>query len=342
MPMETNRAWDPRWGELNVTVQKGITLKSIVRGEGFTDPRLVYVPYDTLPLLAKWHPDAVISGELGARTLFSALHRRCHGSSRLVIWATLSERTEQGRGRLRNLARGWLLRQADAVLVNGASGRRYVRRFVSDPNRINEVPYAPNLDLFGSVPAKRPGDLAHILLYVGQLVERKGLAPFVRVAARWAELHPSRCLEFWFAGSGPLVKTLEAIPHPTSLSLRFVGEIPYSELPQVYAKAGILVLPTLADEWGVVVNEAMAAGLPVLGSVHSQAVEEMVREGINGWTFAPDDPESAFRALERALDTPAAVLDGMRAAARSTAATITPEDMAERIARTIERCFEAE
>ena len=53
-------------------------------------------------------------------------------------------------------------------------------------------------------------------------------------------------------------------------------------------KVGVLVFPTLADEWGLVVNEALAAGVPVLGSLYSQAVEELVRDGENGWTFRPD------------------------------------------------------
>ena len=56
-------------------------------------------------------------------------------------------------------------------------------------------------------------------------------------------------------------------------------------MAEVYAKASLFAFPTLADEWGVVVNEAMAAGLPVLGSIYSQAVEELVEDGVSGWVF---------------------------------------------------------
>ena len=61
----------------------------------------------------------------------------------------------------------------------------------------------------------------------------------------------------------------------------------HERMAEVYAKASLFAFPTLADEWGVVVNEAMAAGLPVLGSIYSQAVEELVEDGVSGWVFRP-------------------------------------------------------
>ena len=84
----------------------------------------------------------------------------------------------------------------------------------------------------------------------------------------------------------------------------------------------MLVFPTLADEWGLVVNEAMAAGVPVLGSRNSQAVEEMVEDGETGWVFSPERREEIPSALDRALSTPSdqlgAMRDGCRARARFT------------------------
>jgi glycosyltransferase involved in cell wall biosynthesis len=105
----------------------------------------------------------------------------------------------------------------------------------------------------------------------------------------------------------------------------------------VYADAGILAFPTLADEWGLVVNEAMAAGLPVLGSLYGQSVEELVTDGETGWTFRPDHVDEFDAALGRALATPAAELDRMRAVARGRAARLTPEFVAGRICEGIEQ-----
>jgi len=104
--------------------------------------------------------------------------------------------------------------------------------------------------------------------------------------------------------------------------------LPYEELPRIYSEAGLFVLPTLADTWGVVVNEALAAGLPVLGSMRAQAVTELVDDGKNGWTFEPGRPEEIYSAIDRAMNASCEQLDAMRAHARSTALALTPDDAA--------------
>ena len=85
----------------------------------------------------------------------------------------------------------------------------------------------------------------------------------------------------------------------------------------MYGSCDIFVFPTLADDWGVAVNEAMAASLPVLGSVYSQAVEELVRDGVNGWVSRPDDPAGMQRCLEGAMNTLPADLARMGARGRA-------------------------
>jgi glycosyltransferase involved in cell wall biosynthesis len=85
----------------------------------------------------------------------------------------------------------------------------------------------------------------------------------------------------------------------------------------------------------VVVNEAMAAGLPLLASVHSQAVEELVRDGLEGWLFHPDRPEEMYAALDRAFATLPEELARMRQAARDRIRRVTPDFVADLFARVV-------
>ena len=272
--------------ELNVTIQKNLTLQRTWRHpHGFSEPLYVHIPYDTIWLLSQKQPDVIISGEMGFRTLQSAFYHKLNSQSKLILWATVSEYSEQGRGKLRESLRHWLVPQADAVVVNGQSGARYVSQFGITDEQIFPAPYTTDICPFLSVPLARDPDQAYRLLYVGQLVERKGIEGFLSALARWGVAHPDRKIEFWLVGDGLLRSSLEQFSVPANVSLRFLGNVPYNELAQVYAKAGIFVFPTLADEWGLVANEAMAAGLPVLGSLYSQSVEELVVEGETGWTF---------------------------------------------------------
>jgi glycosyltransferase involved in cell wall biosynthesis len=102
-------------------------------------------------------------------------------------------------------------------------------------------------------------------------------------------------------------------------------------------QADIFVLPTFEDEWGVVVNEAMTAARPVLGSVYSQAVEELVVDGMTGWRFRPDCPSELDAVLTRVLDTPSEELLRIGAAARERALQLAPAIVADRIADIIRR-----
>lgn len=101
-------------------------------------------------------------------------------------------------------------------------------------------------------------------------------------------------LEPWplvIAGDGPLYASIARRISEQSLTeyIHLIGHQSYNELPTLYASAGALVFPSLSETWGLVVNEAMAAGLPVLVSENVGCHPDLIREGINGWTFNPTD-----------------------------------------------------
>ena len=329
-PMEQQRDWDPDWGDLPVIQQRTLTWHQVVRHPaGFTERNAVHFPMDTLSQLHRFQPDVVFTSEFGLRSVLTTLHCLRHRTTGLVLWAAVSQRSEAGRGRLRKLLRRYLVGQLDAVLVNGASGARYMIELGVPPDCIFQMPQAVDIEAFRGTPM-RPTDCAHRFLHVGQLIERKGVMEFLQAMARFASGSPRR-LEVCFAGTGPLRSAIESMSRPANLDIRLLGHVNYNELRDLYTRYGILAFPTLSDEWGLVVLEAMAAGLPVLGSIHAQAVEELVQDGVNGWTFDPVDKREMDRAIERALATPTKVLNAMRARAMATVEHITPAGMADRM-----------
>lgn len=147
----------------------------------------------------------------------------------------------------------------------------------------------------------------------------------------WARTHPDREVSITWAGDGEERAALERAPAPPSLRQVFLGHVNYDELARAYADSGVLLPPTLYDEWGLVVNEAMASGLPVVGSVNSQAVEELVVEGETGWSFDPARRETLLAALDRVFATPPRALARMRHRARERAFAITVEGAVDRL-----------
>ena len=125
-------------------------------------------------------------------------------------------------------------------------------------------------------------------------------------------------------GDGEDRAALERAELGPNVVQRFIGAVPYADLPRHYAESDILLFPSLMDEWGFVVNEAMATGLPVLGSIYSQAVDELVRDGETGWVFDPLDRGSVAAALTRAIDAGPTVWAAMGETARQRIASLTP------------------
>jgi glycosyltransferase involved in cell wall biosynthesis len=333
-PLEPNRSWNVHWGSLQVVVQRSLAVRKRWRNlSGFTDIGFVHFPYDTLAQLRRFRPDVVISSELGLRTALAAIYKLRHPRVRFIVWATVSEHTESNRGLIRTLLRPRLLHSADAVLVNGASGARYVTGFGVQKHRIVVAPYTTDVAAFQKT-FPRPATPGRIrLLFAGMLVERKGLVPFLNVLGKWCEEHPDQRVEFIIAGEGPLRSELQRRQNPSNLDVCVLNAVPYDQLPALYRTADIFVLPTLADEWGVVVNEAMAAGLPVLGSRYSQAVEELVNSE-TGWSFEPGSIDTVYDAVNRAFGSHPDEWRRMGAIARRRVVKLAPEHVADRILET--------
>jgi glycosyltransferase involved in cell wall biosynthesis len=328
--MEGNRDWAPAWGILEVTVQRNLSFAKTFGGEGsFHEETTVHVPWDTIPLLVGFDPDVVVAAEFGMRTVQAAMYCWLYGKP-LIVWATLSEVTERHRGRMRHALRRVLVRFASQVLVNGSSGARYIAGLGFPRESIHLVPQATENASFVGPAERIPGPETR-LLYTGQLIERKGLDRMHAALLRWCAAHPERLVRWTIVGAGPLRETIAGWELPANYEVELLGALPFAELAAQYHAADVYVLPTLADEWGVVVNEAMIAGLPVLGSLASQAVLDMVVDGISGWTFDPDRPDELDAALARALAATPAELNAMRRAAIATAAPLDQRNMAGRI-----------
>jgi hypothetical protein len=203
-----------------------------------------------------------------------------------------------------------------------------------DPDKVAKVPY--------TVPVTFKYDHAvpsytqvRRLLYVGQLTERKAIMPFVESLGHYCTNNPTFPVELWIAGAGPLERRLKTQALGGRGTMRFLGSVSYENLPAIYKGADLFVFPTLADEWGVVVNEAMASGLPVLGSVYSQAVEELVEDGVTGWVFRPDHRDELMARLCQALSTSPERLAQMGRLAAERVSRVTPDAAAEQMVSAI-------
>jgi glycosyltransferase involved in cell wall biosynthesis len=231
-----------------------------------------------------------------------------------------------------------LYRRADAVATYGPHVTRYVERF-RDAGNVFEAPQAVDPAVFGrpvgaaerAAARERMGasDEGFLALFVGRFVPEKGIATLLQA---WGASSLPSGSALAFAGAGPLT--------PTGPDVHVLGRIERNRLPELYSAADVLVLPSVAtatfrEPWGLVSNEAMHQGTPVVASdAVGAAAGGLVLDGRTGMVFPAGDAD----ALATRLTALAAAPDlraRLGAEAQRAVAEYTPEHWADGMSRAL-------
>ena len=236
-------------------------------------------------------------------------------------------------GRLRRL---WLLaplheRRGAIWGIGTMAVNAYREEFGAFRDYIN-LPYFSDLTRFQAIPS-RPAEARDVFtfLYSGALIRRKGVDLVARAFVRLAAEHPQARL--LIMGGGPLEKSLRRILRPCAPQVEFTGFKDWSALPDEYARADVLCVPSRYDGWGLVVPEGLAAGLPVISTRQTGAAVDFLHTGKNGWLIDSDDEEAIHRAMREAISLEEARLVEMSVAARATVTEHSLADGARRFIR---------
>ena len=129
-------------------------------------------------------------------------------------------------------------------------------------------------------------------LFVGRLIKEKNLERFIEAYAIYAKSQENPW-SLVICGDGPerpeLQNFVSGLPKKTTKHILFYGHVNQSEIIDFYSCASCLVLPSVSETWGLVVNEAMACGLPVIVSNHCGCAADLTVNQFNGWCFEPTD-----------------------------------------------------
>jgi len=263
----------------------------------FVDRRFVHITPGYAQGLLKFSPEIIISNELGLRTVIAL----AYGSLFRVpvwVWWGGTPHTERKIGIARKLLRKVISRWARHWISYGKSSTEYLASLGIDEKNILELQNAVDEQRF-TKDTKKEFDIRPrpVLLHVGQLVARKGIDLFLHAIAGLQK----EGLEFsvLFVGSGLDEHIFKGLAQSLNLkNVHFFPELPSEKMPGVYRSGDVLVFPTIEDVWGLVANEAILSGLPVLCSKYAGCAQELFPpENI----FDPRDPEEFRRKLRAAL-----------------------------------------
>ncbi len=287
------------------------------------EPEVVLVPgYYTLPAIA------------------AALWAKFHRSASVLM--TESTAYDHPRMAWKEWAKSLLLRALfDWAVAGGKEHLAYLEQLDFPADRTARFYDVVDNELFSNGTDALRGQSAFAFglpaepyfVYVGRFAEEKNIS---RLLESWIVYR--RAGGSWplvLVGDGPLAAALRqaAIDSGFGADVYFPGLKSSHALLPYYAFAGCFVLPSTREPWGLVVNEAMAAGLPVLVSERCGSTIDLVEPGRNGFVFAPGDVLALTARLRQISSLGAAELRAMGAASRRIVSRYSPENFGLEIAR---------
>jgi 1,2-diacylglycerol 3-alpha-glucosyltransferase len=289
---EVLRSWRKRIAGTHLLLNRGVT-----RALGRADPTLILC--GGYNYLASWQAQRWARRHNVPFLLWSESHARDMRSRRAAVELLKSE----------------FFAQCTGFVVPGKAALEYLRTYkitedwiFTAVNAVDNGFFAKNANFARQSAHELRSQLNlpdRYFLFTGRLVKEKGIFELISAYARLNESLRDQ-IGLVFVGDGPCRHELQN--HGASLSskmVRFVGFVQREQLPMYYGLAEILVLPTYTDTWGLVVNEAMACGLPILVTEVAGCAIDLVTENWNGKIVPGRDVEALAAAMQELAGDPA-------------------------------------
>jgi glycosyltransferase involved in cell wall biosynthesis len=283
---EPNRQWDlPDMQFDHVFLRERITT---VKG------RYIHNNPDVVMRLRAFAPDVVVTDQFNPTHLYAFGYAMLRGAAHVPMtdgtWLS-----EQALSRVHRMARRFVYGRSTAFVSASEGGQKLYESYGIPAERCFKSYLCIDNDAYLRTPelVEKQFDL----MFCGRIVPEKGPLFALRVAQETAK-KLGRTLRMLFVGAGSeedRVKAFAAL-QPNLVEAEFHGFAMQKELPGLYRSSRVFLFPTHADVWGVVANEACAAGLPVIVSPHAGVAGELVVDGDNGFVCELDEQAWAERA----------------------------------------------
>lgn len=269
--------------------------------EGINDTAYVHLNLGLLWWLPRFRPDVIVTHEMGLRTVIAIIYGKLAGVPVWVWWGGTihSERNvTNGRAHLREI----IVRHVRRWISYGTTTTEYLESIGVARDQILQIQNCVSQESFLAKPSDPSawfkGMPRPVILTVGQLVQRKGLDKLIEACSRLAAR--GRKFSLAIVGQGPERDRLGEMAKQNGIEYFVI--LPNQTQPvlnEIYRSADVFVFPTLEDVWGLVVNEAMWAGIPVLCSRYAGCAPELLPQSD---IFDPMSAESFDATLSRIFD----------------------------------------
>lgn len=300
---ESRRNWDvPKDKiEFSYRVLHGLQIgKAYQQAPVFLNPGVIYQLW-----LQK--PDVIICGGWHHYTYWLALAYARITKTRFLIWSESTLKDERASSQIKDKLKRWIVNQASGYIVPGKAQKDYLTYFGASQEKIWIACNA--VDTIFTLSAESKSEQQQVwkqklnlggcvILFVGRLIDEKGIPELLQAFTLLSQDNVTLAI----VGSGASLEKYQNYCQQKKLeNIIFTGFKSEDELVKYYAAADIFVFPTRSDPWGLVLNEAMAAGLPIVCSTAAGAADDLIKQEINGLIVPSCDVTSLAKALQRLI-----------------------------------------
>lgn len=289
------RSFKDQWGECPQFRYKAY--RSLAMGFYKNDFR-IQISFGISIYLLRLNPDIIFFSSWGPLT-FEPILWKSFFKKKAVMWAESTKFSGLLRGTVSDGLRRLLLARLDGFISNGSCATEYLLDIGVSPLKIVES-CLPASNIFREISCKTENHATGRaagprFLFVGRLIPRKRPLIAVEAFSRVLSAIPNARLSI--VGSGPLEGELHLLAKKYSKNVEMLGRIEGQKLKRLYAVSDILLVPSVREVWGLVVNEALSQGMYVIASNQVGSAHDLIVNNKYGKIVQADNVEELAAAM---------------------------------------------
>jgi glycosyltransferase involved in cell wall biosynthesis len=296
----TQRQWRVHKEDIRFSYEILPGLRKRIRGQN------VLLNWGVTKALSQAAPDALLCGGYNYLASWAALRWAQRNRIPFYLWVESTRMNFRSGDYWTESLKSSFMHRCRAFVVPGTSAGRYLEGYGVPRSEIFTAPNAVDNNFFErhSTAVRLRADFhrfdlglpSRFFLFAGRLVQEKGIFDLLD-AYRLLPLDLKRAVGLVYVGDGPARAKLELKSKDVGGAVVLAGFAQRDRLAQFYALADALIFPTHADAWGLVVNEAMACGLPVICSDAAGCADDLIAGRGNGQIVPAHDPACLSSAM---------------------------------------------
>jgi len=331
-------------GTFSIRQLRGIRFVTLKRGTRGYESGFAWPPHSIFYELLRFRPHVMFVSGFNLWSLYGLCLKPFIRSRIVLLWDGVSPAVAYLQAPIRLTIRRIMARFFDGCISNSREGVEYLRTVLRVPDsKLRRHPYeVPSVELFHRQNTRvdtLDSWVSPRFLYVGQLIERKGINNLLLACSLLKKEGVGRFSTI-IVGDGTQRVALRDLASKLGLSdqIHWAGQVNYEELGSYYRACDVFVFPTQEDIWGMVPLEAMVFGKAVLCSKFAGS-HEMISHGKNGFVFDPNDPQELAHYMARFMRDPQ-LMERFGEASKQLISSYTPELAASVLAATVARVLQ--